>query len=164
MTRVTRIATVLVWLALLDGGNLSSKPAGTATPPQAQQPTSLSATGQPATIPAGEPPTDVPAVQQVLVYLVAVGDNGASGQKFGCGDSLVPARMPLEPTQAVLQAALMRLLSLHEGKYGASGLYNALYQSQLKVEQIALAEGKATVELTGQLLLGGECDDPRLLA
>ena len=46
------------------------------------------------------------------VYLVAVGDNGRSGKKVGCEDSLVPVTRALPTTQAPLKAALEELLSV----------------------------------------------------
>ena len=48
--------------------------------------------------------------------------------------------------------------------YGESGLYNALYQSDLQVESISLENGKAEIYLTGTMMLGGECDNPRVEA
>ena len=34
------------------------------------------------------------------IYLVTLGDDGASGAPLGCGDSLVPVRVPIVPTVA----------------------------------------------------------------
>ncbi len=56
-------------------------------------------------------------------------DNGVSGTKFGCDDSLVAVEVPIAPTVGVLRAALNQLLSLKSSYYGQSGLYTALYQS-----------------------------------
>jgi hypothetical protein len=64
-----------------------------------------------------------------------------------------------------LKAALEALLSVKDQYYGQSGLYNALYQSDLQVESINLDNsGKAVVYLTGSLKMGGECDTPRVQA
>jgi hypothetical protein len=63
-----------------------------------------------------------------------------------------------------LQAALVSLLSIKDQYYGQSGLYNALYQSDLQVDSITIVAGKASVYLTGTLLMGGECDIPRVQA
>jgi spore germination protein GerM len=43
-------------------------------------------------------------------------------------------------------------------------LYNALYQSDLQVESVSIVDGIATINLTGRLLMGGECDNPRIQA
>ncbi len=109
-------------------------------------------------------PTEVPVAHTVEIFLIAVGDNGVTGSLVGCGDSAVPVKVQTPPTSQVLQAALTSLLSIKDQFYGQSGLYNALYQSDLKVDSISIVGGKATVNLTGTLLLGGECDNPRVQA
>lgn len=103
--------------------------------------------------------------QTVLIYLVAVGDNGASGEMIGCGDSLVGVEVAIEPTTAVLRAALNALFNLSgDMTYGQSGLYNALYLSDLQIESLDIVERQAILRLTGDLIYGGECDIPRIEA
>jgi Sporulation and spore germination len=109
-------------------------------------------------------PTDLPASHTVQVFLIAVDDNGKSGLPIGCGDSAVAVQVEVPPTLEVLQAALVALLSIKDQFYGQSGLYNALYQSDLLVESVSIVAGKASVYLTGTLLMGGECDSPRVQA
>jgi hypothetical protein len=109
-------------------------------------------------------PTATPGPQFVQIYLIAVDDNGQSGQPVGCGDSVIPVKVEISPTKEVLRASLEKLLALKDQFYGESGLYNALYQSDLQVESISLENGKATIHLTGTMLLGGECDNPRFEA
>jgi hypothetical protein len=71
----------------------------------------------------------------------------------------------IPPTQEVLKAAVEALLSVKDEYYGQSGLYNALYQSDLQVESVSVdTNGKASVYLTGNLIMGGDCDTPRVLA
>lgn len=96
------------------------------------------------------------------IYLVAINDNGKSGRKFGCGDSLVAVTRPITPTTAPLSAAMRLLLSDHRRNYGQSGLYNALYRSRLRLQRASIAHGKATIYLAGTLRLGGVCDNPRV--
>ena len=48
--------------------------------------------------------------------------------------------------------------------YGESGLYNALYQSNLRLGSISRNGNAWTIRLTGSLLLGGTCDGPRVKA
>ena len=91
-----------------------------------------------------------------------MGDNGKTGIPVGCGDSAVPVQVEIPPTQGVLKAALGALLSIKNQSYGQSGLYNALYQSNLQVDSISIDGGKASVYLTGTLIMGGECDVPRI--
>jgi hypothetical protein len=67
----------------------------------------------------------------------------------GCGDSAVPAQVEIPPTAGTLKAALTALLSIKDQFYGQSGLYNALYQSDLQVESVSIDNGIASVYLTG---------------
>ena len=102
--------------------------------------------------------------QIVKVFLIAVGDNGASGKLIGCGDSLVPVTQEIVPTRGVLRAALELLLGIKTQYYGQSGLYDALYQSDLTIDDLRIDNGKASIHLAGRLLLGGVCDNPRVEA
>ncbi|MGV8026022.1 MAG: GerMN domain-containing protein [Anaerolineaceae bacterium] len=103
--------------------------------------------------------------QTIFIYLVAVGDNGISGEMIGCGDSLVPVEVAIEPTEAVLRSALTALLNLSpEMTYGQSGLYNALYLSDLQIESLDIIDREAIISLTGTMVTGGECDIPRIEA
>lgn len=110
------------------------------------------------------PSTATPSQQTVKIFLIALEDNGRTGKQVGCGDSVVPVEITIPPTQDPLRAALEALLSLKDQFYGQSGLYDALYQSNLQVESDSIEGGKAVVHLSGQLLLGGECDNPRVEA
>jgi hypothetical protein len=109
-------------------------------------------------------PTSLPTPRMVEIYLIALEDNGQSGIAVGCGDSAVPVQVQIEPTQGVLKAALEALLAIKVQYYGQSGLYNALYQSDLQVESVKITDENAEVHLTGSLILGGECDNPRVQA
>jgi hypothetical protein len=118
--------------------------------------------------PTAVPPTETPPAsgeqQTVQIYLIAVDDNGKSGKLIGCGDSVIPVQVPIPPTQGVLRAALNALLSNKDQFYGESGLYNALYQSNLQVGGVSVTNGQAIIHLTGTLMMGGECDIPRVEA
>jgi hypothetical protein len=105
-----------------------------------------------------------PDTLRLKMFLIAMGDNGQSGQVVGCGDSLIPVNIDVPYTQGVLRAALERLLATKEQFYGQSGLYNALYQSNLRIDELKIQDGEAIVQLSGQAVLGGECDTPRLIA
>ncbi len=109
-------------------------------------------------------PTNAPTIHTIKIFLIAIDDNGQGGQPVGCGDSIVPVQVEISPTQGVLKAALQAMLSVKSQYYGESGLYNALYQSDLQVENISIVAGKASVYLTGNLTMGGECDAPRVQA
>lgn len=150
----------------ISGTPTSTAPAPTRTGPvpTAQPPAST----DPA--PAPTATADPGAVQvtkadlMVAIVLIAVDDNGQSGVKTGCGDSAVPVQVQIPYTQGLLRAALERLLALKDQYYGQSGLYNALYQSDLRLEGVAIQDGAAAIDLSGTLKLGGECDNPRVEA
>jgi Sporulation and spore germination len=97
----------------------------------------------------------------VRIYLIAIGGGGRTDRRIGCGDSLVAVARSIAPTTTPLSAAMRLLLSDHHRYYGQSGLYNALYQSRLRLQRAAVVKGKATIYLVGTMRLGGVCDDPR---
>lgn len=110
------------------------------------------------------PRTPTQAQQTVKIFLIALEDNGQTGPVVGCGDSVIPVTVVIPSTQGVLKAALGKLLSIGEQYYGESGLYNALYQSDLQLKGVTIDQGKAIIHLTGALMLGGVCDAPRVEA
>ena len=102
--------------------------------------------------------------ERTNIYLIAVGDEGESGKEIGCGDSVVPVEVPIEPTIAPLTAGLKELVAIDSRIYGQSGLYNALHQSDLTVESVAIQDREAIIRLSGTLTIGGVCDAPRVQA
>ncbi len=138
--------------------------------PATQLPTAQPPTIAPPPVGTQQPPappdpvTVMPELQTLKIFLVAIGDNGTSGKLIGCGDSLVPVTQQIVPTQGVLHAVLEILLGIKQQYYGQSGLYNALYQSDLTIEDLIIENGKASIHLAGRLLLGGVCDNPRVEA
>jgi spore germination protein GerM len=114
-----------------------------------------------------EPATPTPTrslFTRTNIYLIAIGDAGESGKEIGCGDSVIPVEVEIEPTVAPLTAALEELLSIEDREYGQSGLYNALYQSELTLDDVRIVDGEAVIELAGTLTIGGVCDEPRVRA
>lgn len=110
-------------------------------------------------------PTSSGATEQMVqIVLIALEDNGQSGTLVGCGDSAIPINVTIPRTQGVLRAALEKLFSAKQQFYGESGYYNALYQSNLQVDRVSIEQGKATIHLTGTVMLGGTCDVPRVEA
>jgi hypothetical protein len=99
------------------------------------------------------------------IFMIALEDNGQSGPLVGCGDSVVGVTRELPAGDDPIRAALESLLAEKDQYFGESGLYNALYQSNLAVESVTVDEmGTATVRLTGEHALGGVCDSPRFAA
>jgi spore germination protein GerM len=76
----------------------------------------------------------------------------------------VPVRVPIFATKEVLKAAMQALISLKVQYYGQSGLYNALYQSDLQLDGVNIKDGVAIIDLSGSLQIGGECDSSRVEA
>jgi hypothetical protein len=106
------------------------------------------------------PPAPGPGlVDTVQIFLIDL-----EGGTIGCGDAVVPVTRQITPTAAPLRAALNELFSLKSQMYGESGLYNALYQSDLRIDRVAIVNGQAQVSLSGRLLIGGVCDEPRVVA
>jgi hypothetical protein len=111
--------------------------------------------------PAGTAATP-PAAPSVKIFLVALEDRGASGPTIGCDDSLVAVERRLISGAPSPVTALGELLGIREPRYGQSGLYSALAQSDLRVAAVEQTSAGTVVRLTGTLRLGGACDAPRV--
>lgn len=125
--------------------------------------TTAAAATQPPT-PSAAAPSPTGGDMPVSIVLIGLEDGGKSGPAVGCGDSAIPVTVVVPATQGVLRAAFTALLGLKTRTYGESGLYNALYQSSLALDSLKLENGVATIHLSGSLVLGGECDNPRVKA
>ncbi|MFF1883463.1 hypothetical protein ACFVVC_18565 [Pseudarthrobacter sp. NPDC058196] len=136
----------------------AAAPGTTAAAPPSSAPASPTATQQPG-------PTGLPEqVGPLTIYYVAVGDNGVSGPKIGCGDSLVATTTaPVRFTDQV-GPSVGTLLANKSRDVGMSGLVNVLYQSSLTYVAGELDGSTITIWLTGQFMLGGVCDIPRAKA
>ncbi len=133
----------------------ATKPAATATQPAATA-TKAAVTQAPATATL--------ANAQARIFMIALNDNGASGKKIGCGDSLVPVTITLADPNAPLRGALDKLLAVRTQYYGQSGLYNTLFRSDLHILSVSVQNSVAEIKLGGSLTLGGVCDAPRIQA
>lgn len=111
--------------------------------------------------------TEDSGLQSTLeIAYIALDDNGASGPLVGCGDSEILTEKAVDGELSMkerIQKALEILFANKEQFLGESGLYNALYQSTLTVDSITIQDGEVTVELSGDSMSGGECDDPRMV-
>jgi len=152
----------------------ATKPVGT-IPPEATKapptatatvaaPTQPPATKIPTKAPTQAPPTTAPSVKEGKIFMIAIGDNGVSGKKIGCDDSAIGVIVPLGDPAAPLRSVLEKLLGVQSQYYGQSGLYNALFRSDLQLESVTIKDGVADIYLTGSLTLGGVCDNPRVQA
>ena len=102
--------------------------------------------------------------QSIMIYLVAVGDNGKTGKKIGCGDSLIPVTRTINKTAAPLTAAIRELLQTpqHPSVDGSPNLENFWKGRNLKVRSAFIVNRTATIRLSGELSVAGVCDEPRI--
>jgi hypothetical protein len=104
---------------------------------------------------------DGPVMETVDIGLVALDDQGAQGPLFGCDDSLVTVEREVQSFEDVelqIRASVQKLLVTEE-----EDLYNVFLGKDLVVEDVTVAGGVATIRLVGALLLGGICDEPRVV-
>jgi hypothetical protein len=131
-------------------------PTATYTPTRTPDPNAgpVTATAIPAETSGSKPET-------VIIFLTLLGDNGTVGDQIGCGDSLVPVEAAVasytDPTRAALEALFAT------GETQLVGFKNGLSLSNLTVSSVTILGKRATVKLSGELLSGGSCDDPRII-
>ena len=101
--------------------------------------------------------------QQVKVFLVALGDNGKIGKKFGCEDSLVPVNLSIKPTNNLLKAAIQKLLALPPDYPQNAALKNFWKGHNLRLKSLSVHKGLATIHITGEVFVAGICDEPRII-
>lgn len=133
-----------------------------------QSASSAPTTTTPAISSSSEPSSSASAGSSVTapltVYYVALEDGGIAGEEIGCGDSLVATYTEPVTFTDQLGTTMERLLADDDMQHGASGLYNALYQSELVFEAGSVDGDTVSVELSGTITLGGTCDAPRVAA
>ena len=115
-------------------------------------------TKQPATPPA--PPK--PKEHDVALILIAQIPKDGNAKDIGCGNTIKPMTQKSTFKGDPVQDALEVLLGLKQAGYENGELYNALYQSKLKVQSVETENDTVTVKLTGDIKLSGECDIPRV--
>lgn len=91
-----------------------------------------------------------------------------NGQKIGCGDGIISEPVFLdqkfETINDKLTGAYNQLLNYKDSPVPGEGEMNALANSDLKLDSVDFKDGKATINISGQLSLAGECDNPRVEA
>ena len=126
----------------------TSSPSPTLTPTNTVTPTPTN------TYTATPTPTNTPVPQSgipdnvIVKYLVLEGTGGSTG----CGDSLVPVSAGFVRTGDVKEDVKIALTSLFStGTKYAGNLYNPLYQSKLRVNEVSFkkSSGNVTVHFTG---------------
>jgi spore germination protein GerM len=100
--------------------------------------------------------------QSIKVYLVALDDDGRTGKKIGCGDSLIAVAHTIKKTPAPLTAAIRELLATPPESEGTPKLQNFWKGRNLRVKSVAVRNGTATIQLLGEVFVAGVCDIPRI--
>lgn len=104
------------------------------------------------------------------LILIGLEDKKLGGKEIGCGDTVVPVIQTSKlDNKASLQdkvtEAYQKLLSFKDNKYEGYGYINSLQNSNLKLDSLEIKDGQeAIIKLSGDLSLGGTCDNPRLQA
>lgn len=114
-------------------------------------------TGRAARVEAAPPNT-----RKVTVFLVKLDDNGKSGRRIGCGDSLVPVSRVVPANRPPLLAAISALLAVPQKLPGNPKLQNFWRGRRLKIQSVATSGRTATIRLAGDLVVSGVCDQPRI--
>ncbi|MFB9165429.1 hypothetical protein [Arthrobacter psychrochitiniphilus] len=179
--RTSSALVLLAGIVLALGGCTGGNRGGSASPAASDTAASKTATSSPTSslstsstggigAPSQDPAsssthaTAAPTTATLSLYFIAEHDSGVSGPAVGCGDSAVAVKSaPVTYTDPV-QAALQTLLDNHSKSYGQSGLLNALWQSAVAVSSVERSGTSITAHLTGTLVMGGECDIPRVEA
>jgi LysM repeat protein len=99
-------------------------------------------------------------ISLAYIHMISLGSNGP----LGCGDRVAPVLQEFPATTAILRATLQRLLSINTQFYRDSGLYNALYMSSLRIDDVRIDNRVATIRLSGRIVMSGTCDGPRIQA
>jgi hypothetical protein len=109
---------------------------------------------------------DGPETETISLFLTAIGDAGERGEEFGCDDSLVPVEVEIlasdDPSLRI--AAALQALFVYQPDE-TDDLYNVFdpMSADLGVVAVTIFEDTAAVTLAGDLLIGGVCDEPRVV-
>jgi hypothetical protein len=99
--------------------------------------------------------------QAIKLYLVALGDDGKNGKKIGCEDSLIAVTRTIKKTAAPLTSAIRELLVIPDVD-GSPKLKNFWKGRNLKLRSVSIVNHAAAIRFSGEMLIGGVCDEPRI--
>lgn len=113
-----------------------------------------------------EPPLpSVTSQQQTtqVTYYVTKATNTPQASTFGCGDILVPITIEsARKDNTTLKISLNELFTNSNQYTDSQTEYSALNQANLTVDEVTESQSTVNVYLTGELILGGTCDNPRV--
>ncbi len=150
---MSKLATVLTLTILslgFNGCSMSISPTPTLAP-------TATSSASAVTIVPSVVATPITDVQIALVNEIGT----PSSSTFGCGDQIEMVHRTVNTTTP-LKTAIQELLSIHNRNYGASGLTTALYQNNFTVSNVTITGNHADIDLTGSIMIGGACDNPRI--
>ncbi|MEO6908563.1 MAG: GerMN domain-containing protein [Abditibacteriaceae bacterium] len=98
----------------------------------------------------------------VTLILIAQLSKNSDAKDIGCDNTAKSMTRKSTFKGDPVQDALEVLFALNKAGYENGDLYNALYQSKLKVQSVETKNDVVTVKLTGNIKLSGECDIPRV--
>ncbi len=102
---------------------------------------------------------DTIGTQNVTLFYVDPRAEG-EGELVGCGDTVTEVASSIAVTDEPVKPTLEKLFT--GGGDSSTAHYNVFQGSTLEVDDVSYAKGIAVVHLSGQLILGGECDIPRV--
>ncbi len=100
--------------------------------------------------------------QSIKLFLIADGDEGKTGKKIGCGDSLVAITKTIQKTNSPLKIAIQELLAIPADYKEKQELHNYWKGNDLKVKSVNIKNGMAIIHIVGELVVAGVCDEPRI--
>lgn len=122
---------------------------------------------KPATEEVGKEPEIIKDTRKISrndakLFFIALNDAGTKGMRIGCDDSIVGIES--KNKNITPETILTELFSYEGVRTVDAGLYNALYQSNLRVDSVEVEGDVATVYISGEYSMGGVCDSPRFEA
>lgn len=109
------------------------------------------------------------AASEATVYWVGPAGQSGGIEFPGCGEVLIEDSVSVSGAGAVgdpslVEAGLQALFAERSFDVGSDGLMNALYQSELTVQDVTIDGDTVIVDLTGQPMSAGTCADPQIIA
>ncbi len=144
----------------------SESPSASAAPATEAPASSSPAASTPASAPSSTPAAATAG--EATVYWVSPAGSGHQGIEFpGCGELLVESTVKASSSGEVgtaerVEAGIEALLEDRTYEH-SNGLVNALYQSELSVQDVSIEGDTVTVDLTGQPMSAGSCADPQII-
>ncbi|MGM7666636.1 GerMN domain-containing protein [Microbacterium sp. A93] len=138
-----------------------------ASAPSQSASTSPSTSASPSASESGSEPAA--AATEATVYWVGPAGQAGGIEFPGCGEVLIEDSVPVSGAgsvgdPALVEAGLQALFAERNFDVGSDGLMNALYQSELTVQDVTIEGDTVTVDLNGQPMSGGTCADPQIIA